>query len=433
MNRLPRRSLGEGGSSWGHDLSFSGLSRQGLFLYQFRNLKHFTFNQYIQNILRLETGMHSAALWKADVDAESRYLVTGSNDKTVRVWDLSSYKLVRTLRPPIGQGVEGRIRAVAISPDGETIACGGITGKSWEDSYCVYLFNRRSGELIRRLKGLPGSIHHLVYSKDGRFLAVGFYKGLRVYRTPAYTIVGQDHDYGLSCRSVDFSTKERLATASYDGYIRLYKVSDKGIVRIAKQKAPSGSQLFSLKFSADGRKLAVGYFKDKNSPPTIDALVFPKTEQKAKTRTINETQTTKSRGIKIVTEKNGAIVGETIYLSEKRTEPGVNLKIKFDFDSYTIRSESFALMDELGNALTDEKLMSKDIIIKGHTDSIGTETYNLKLSLKRALAVKMYLTENFPIPTSRLKVAGYGESLPLISNSNEADRQINRRVEIVAE
>jgi OOP family OmpA-OmpF porin len=188
--------------------------------------------------------------------------------------------------------------------------------------------------------------------------------------------------------------------------------------------------LFPLTFS---NSLAENFNFETTKEGIIDALVLPKTEQKAKTRTINETQTTKSRGIKIVTEKNGTIVGETIYLSEKRTEPGVNLKIKFDFDSYTIRSESFALMDELGKALTDEKLMSKDIIIKGHTDSIGTETYNLKLSLKRALAVKMYLTENFPIPTSRLKVAGYGESLTLISNSNESDRQINRRVEIVAE
>lgn len=223
-------------------------------------------------ILRLETGMHSAALWTVDVDAESRYLVTGSNDKTVRVWDLASYKLVRILRPPMGLGREGEIRAVAISPDGETIACGGITGKSWENSYCVYLFNRRSGELIRRLKGFPGSIHHLVYSKDGRFLAVGFWKGVRVYRTPAYTFVDHDPNYGSRCSSADFSSKEQLATASYDGYIRLYNVSPNGIRRIAKKKAPSGTQLFSLKFSADGSKLAVGYLKDKNSRPTIDVF-----------------------------------------------------------------------------------------------------------------------------------------------------------------
>ena len=63
----------------------------------------------------------------------------------------------------------------------------------------------------------------------------------------------------------------------------------------------------------------------------------------------------------------------------------------------------------------------------------GIETYNLKLSLKRALAVKTYLTENFTVPSSRIKVVGCGETLPLVSNSNEANRQINRRVEVVAE
>lgn len=165
----------------------------------------------------------------------------------------------------------------------------------------------------------------------------------------------------------------------------------------------------------------------------IDALIQPKPQQKAKTRAINASEITKTRGIKIVTEKNGGIVGETIYLSEKKPKQGVNLKIEFDFDSYVIRPESFALIDELGRALTDEKLKGKNIVINGHTDLTGEETYNLKLSLKRALAVKKYLTENFPISSFRLKVVGYGESLPLVSNSNEANRQINRRVEIVAD
>jgi len=223
-------------------------------------------------ILRLETGMHSAALWAADVDAKSLYLVTGSNDKTVRVWNLASKKLDKILRPPIGDGSEGEIRAVAISPDGEIVACGGITGKSWENSYCVYLFNRNRGELIRRLRGFAGSIHHLVYSKDARFLAVAFYKGLRVYRTSDYTLVGNDLNYGSRCSSADFSPNGQLATASYDGYIRLYKVSDKGLGQITSQKAPSGTQLFSLKFSSNGSKLAVSYYKGKNSSPAIDVF-----------------------------------------------------------------------------------------------------------------------------------------------------------------
>jgi len=210
-------------------------------------------------ILRLDTGMHTAALWKIDVDSDSRYLVTGSNDKTVRVWDLGSYKLFRTLRPPIGSGEEGRIAAVAISPDGKTIACGGRTGKAWEGAYSVYLFDRQNGKLLRRLSGFPGSIHHIVYSKDSRFLAVGYWKGIRVYRVPSYDLVDQDNNYGNRCSSVDFDPGGRLVTASYDGFIRLYDVTEKRMDRIAEQKAPSGTNLFSIKFSPDGSKIAVGY------------------------------------------------------------------------------------------------------------------------------------------------------------------------------
>jgi OOP family OmpA-OmpF porin len=164
----------------------------------------------------------------------------------------------------------------------------------------------------------------------------------------------------------------------------------------------------------------------------IDALLNPKTKSRAKTRSIGGAGTAKTRGIRIVRDKSGETVEDTIYLSDEASDQGVNLKIKFDFDSYAIRPESYGLIDELGQALTDDRLRQKDIVINGHTDSTGAETYNLELSLKRALAVKTYLIENYSISTLRLEVVGYGESLPLVSNSSEANRQINRRVEIVA-
>jgi outer membrane protein OmpA-like peptidoglycan-associated protein len=164
----------------------------------------------------------------------------------------------------------------------------------------------------------------------------------------------------------------------------------------------------------------------------IDALLNPKTKSRAKTRSIDGAGTAKTRGMRIVRDKSGETVEDTIYLSDEASDQGVNLKIKFDFDSYAIRPESYGLIAELGQALTDDRLKQKDIVINGHTDSSGAETYNLELSLKRALAVKTYLIENFNISTLRLEVVGYGESLPLVSNSSEANRQINRRVEIVA-
>jgi WD40 repeat protein len=50
------------------------------------------------------------------IDSAERYLVTGSDDKTIKVWELKRGKLIKTLRPPIGNGDEGKIYAVAISP-----------------------------------------------------------------------------------------------------------------------------------------------------------------------------------------------------------------------------------------------------------------------------------------------------------------------------
>src|SRR5262245_20135308 len=63
-----------------------------------------TASSAAQPILRVETGMHTAVIRRIGVDAAGRYLVTGSDDKTVRMWELATGRLLRTLRPPIGEG-----------------------------------------------------------------------------------------------------------------------------------------------------------------------------------------------------------------------------------------------------------------------------------------------------------------------------------------
>ncbi|MFO1433776.1 MAG: caspase family protein [Candidatus Competibacteraceae bacterium] len=208
--------------------------------------------------LRIETGMHTAPISRIDVDAAERYLVTASFDKTARVWDLADGKLLRILRPPLGSGNEGRLFAVAISPDGKTVAVGGWTGYEWNTKYSIYFFDRDSGKLTRRVDGLPNVINHLAYSPDGRYLAValGRDNGIRVYRTSDLAEVGRDTDYGGGSYWVEFDRQGRLVSTSEDGYLRLYGADFK---LIAKRSAPGGKDPFSARFSPSGDKVAVGF------------------------------------------------------------------------------------------------------------------------------------------------------------------------------
>ncbi len=99
----------------------------------------------------------------------------------------------------------------------------------------------------------------------------------------------------------------------------------------------------------------------------------------------------------------------------------------FDFAKATLQEDSF---DELNMMLTMMKQnQSMQVEIGGHTDDVGSDSSNKKLSQQRADAVKNYLTSN-GISARRIKSIGYGEERPLVSNDDESGgREINRRVE----
>jgi len=218
-------------------------------------------------ILRIETGMHTAVINRISIDRDERFLVTGSDDKTIRLWELKSGKLLKVLRPPIGDGDEGKIYAVAISPDGRHIAGAGWTGYEWDKGYTIYIFDRETGNLIKTITGLSGRITHLYYSKDNKLLVAGLQNnnGIRIYSTKNYSLIKEDKEYGDSVYGFDFSSDGKLAVSSYDGYIRLY---DRDFKLIKKVKAPSGKRPFQISFFPDGSKIAIGY----DDTPSVDII-----------------------------------------------------------------------------------------------------------------------------------------------------------------
>ena len=101
--------------------------------------------------------------------------------------------------------------------------------------------------------------------------------------------------------------------------------------------------------------------------------------------------------------------------------------IFFDFDSDRLRSESYPELRRLAKIIKQNPTLRFEIA--GHTDSVGTESYNIQLSQRRAQAVRDYLVRQGCNP-QQLVVKGYGYSRPVATNKTEEGRQANRRVEI---
>jgi|SRR5579862_5176463 len=110
-------------------------------------------------------------------------------------------------------------------------------------------------------------------------------------------------------------------------------------------------------------------------------------------------------------------------ISQKIVLRGVN----FDFNKSDIRPDSRAVLDEAATVLKDEPEVR--ISVEGYTDSIGSEEYNERLSVRRADAVFRYLV-NHGVAPDRMNVVGYGKTHPVASNETESGRAQNRRVEL---
>ena len=109
----------------------------------------------------------------------------------------------------------------------------------------------------------------------------------------------------------------------------------------------------------------------------------------------------------------------------------VELDVKFDFDKSAVKEESYGDIKNLADFMNQYPQTSTTV--EGHTDSVGTDAYNQKLSERRASAVRDVLVNQYGVDSQRVNSAGYGESRPVADNATEEGRAINRRVEAEVE
>ena len=146
-----------------------------------------------------------------------------------------------------------------------------------------------------------------------------------------------------------------------------------------------------------------------------------------------------SRTTKIVLIVGGIIiiagVGTYIYMNRPKPKKEENTdevladvfdNLNFEFGKAEIKKDSLPYLDKLADTLLKAKNWT--IEIQGHTDDKGSDDYNLKLSQNRADAVKKYLISK-GISADTITSKGFGESVPLVANDIDANREKNRRVE----
>lgn len=218
--------------------------------------------------LDLDTGGHRAFVKDLAFTPDGELLVSASDDKTVRVWDWRAGVTIRTIRGQIGAGQDGKNFALAISPDGGSLAVAGWYGDSAgaEPPFGdVRLFDLKSGALTAVLSGHDYVVYDLDFSPDGKRLAAGGQDGF-VYLWKAGDAGDWQPETRLDADSfriekIAFAMGgARLVAATADNGIRLWDMTDLSEIALASTQAEAlrDVPLRALAVSPDGDSFATG-------------------------------------------------------------------------------------------------------------------------------------------------------------------------------
>lgn len=315
---------------------------------------------------------HKGAVNAVDFASVGNFAVTGGADKKTTAWDASTARAKLDFKLH-----SSSVTQVKVSPDGSTVVSGS------EDGF-LYSWNATNANVRHALIGLKGGVTGLYLSKDSEYiLASDKGNSPRVWNlstgNDVVTLTGHSARVNDVCFSphIKFPESERLSPRMAE--LQTPAALEEEVERLERELAEKEKQ----------REL--GY-----DPTLLDADVNKIKKLKA--------------GQKIILER-----------------------IYFDFDKADIRDESIVELNKLLVFLnTNPSLV---VEISGHTDSRGTDDYNLKLSDRRAKSVVAWLKAR-EIPAKRMVSKGYGKSRHIAPNENPdgtdnpEGRQLNRRIEL---
>ena len=200
--------------------------------------------------LELDPGAHTASVNKLVFTPDGKRLLSASEDKTVRLWDLASRKTIRIFRGQIGTGVIGAINDIALSPDGKYVAVGGAFADRGEKNIgLIRIHDLVTGQIVRVLEGHTDSVQALRFSKDGKRLLSGSRDKTAILWSveqgrPIVTFVGHD----ARVTAVDFLiAPDQFITGSEDHTLRVWNLGGTELERLTKHSDSVRSIAVSLR------------------------------------------------------------------------------------------------------------------------------------------------------------------------------------------
>lgn len=256
-----------------------GYCAQLLFITCFPLSNTHAFQVTTEPQLRIEAINHTQQINRIGVNRDCTRLLTGSNDKTARLWTItsdnksgSSFKnprLLRVFRPPTNPGTNvGEIHAVALHPDGLLAAISGYTPSDIDGYWAIYIFDVNSSEIIGVVPDNPYRVTHLTFSDDGKYLAAtmrdGF--GIRVWEAGKWDApIAEDSEKYGSSYGASFDSEGRLYSVAWNeahdanspGWLRRYQPNNYRLEGELKRKIPGGERPYNVAVHPSGKQVAV--------------------------------------------------------------------------------------------------------------------------------------------------------------------------------
>ena len=178
--------------------------------------------------LAVDAGGHMSRTNRLLFTPDGNSLISGGNDKLIRIWDWRTGRTIRTIRGQSLPGAAGRIYSLALSPDGRWLAAAGPFPGKADELYAIRLYDFATGEMKALLKGHANLVTGIAFSRDSsRLVSGGYDRKIVVWDVAAARIAQQIASSPSAILSADFAGgSDRVVTAHTDKIVRLWSIPD---------------------------------------------------------------------------------------------------------------------------------------------------------------------------------------------------------------